>query len=84
MRRSDRIALITKTLSENPNKVISLNHFSKRLGAAKSSISEDMDIIKNALINSGRGTCNYSRSCRWGALSQSKVHANIKVFTSPA
>lgn len=55
MRRSDRIALITKTLSENPNKVISLNHFSKRLGAAKSSISEDLDIIKNALINSGEG-----------------------------
>ncbi|MGI5860334.1 MAG: pur operon repressor, partial [Tepidanaerobacteraceae bacterium] len=48
MRRSDRIALISKTLSENPNKVISLSSFSDRLGAAKSSISEDLDIIKKA------------------------------------
>ncbi|NLU10311.1 MAG: pur operon repressor [Tepidanaerobacter acetatoxydans] len=55
MRRSDRIALISKTLSENPNKVISLNYFAKRLGAAKSSISEDLDIIKNAFINAGEG-----------------------------
>ena len=55
MRRSDRIALISKTLSENPNKVISLSSFSDRLGAAKSSISEDLDIIKKALIASGEG-----------------------------
>lgn len=55
MRRSERIALISKTLSENPNKIISLNHFGEWLGAAKSSISEDLDIIKNAYNNSGQG-----------------------------
>ncbi|MDD4568622.1 MAG: pur operon repressor [Tepidanaerobacteraceae bacterium] len=55
MRRSDRIALISKVLLENPNKIISLNYFSKRLQAAKSSISEDLDIIKNTFITLDEG-----------------------------
>ncbi|NLZ53352.1 MAG: pur operon repressor [Thermoanaerobacteraceae bacterium] len=55
MRRSERIALISKTLSENPNKIISLNHFGQWLGAAKSSISEDLNIIKDAYKTSGQG-----------------------------
>lgn len=55
MRRSDRLVLLSKTLSENPNKVISLSHFSERLEAAKSSISEDLDIIKNAFSVTGEG-----------------------------
>ena len=55
MRRSERIALISKTLSENPNKIISLNYFSERLGAAKSSISEDLDILKNAFTTGKEG-----------------------------
>jgi purine operon repressor len=48
MRRSERLALLAKILCENPNKVISLNYFGERFGAAKSSISEDLNIIKNA------------------------------------
>jgi len=55
MRRSERIALISNTLSKNPNKIISLSYFSQWLGAAKSSISEDLDIIKRAYHNSGQG-----------------------------
>ncbi|HHX22611.1 MAG: pur operon repressor [Tepidanaerobacteraceae bacterium] len=55
MRRSDRIAFISKKLSEHPNKVVSLNYFSERLEAAKSSISEDLDIIKKAFLNLKEG-----------------------------
>lgn len=55
MRRSERLVLISKILSENPNKVISLNHFSKLLDAAKSSISEDIDIIKTTFELVGAG-----------------------------
>ena len=55
MRRSERLILMSKILSENPNKVISLNLFSEKLNAAKSSISEDIDIIKNTYDMVGDG-----------------------------
>lgn len=55
MKRSERLALLSKMLCENPNKVISLNFFSERLDAAKSSISEDLNIIKNAFALSKEG-----------------------------
>ena len=40
---------ITKILTENPNKVIGLNKFSDLLNAAKSTISEDIVIIRELL-----------------------------------
>lgn len=53
MRRGERLALLSKMLCENPNRIISLKFFSERLDAAKSSISEDLNIIKNAFAISG-------------------------------
>jgi len=55
LKRSERLILTSKILSENPNKVISLNVFSDKFNAAKSSISEDIDIIKNAYNMAGDG-----------------------------
>ena len=46
--RNNRISAITKILLDNPNKVINLNHFTEMLNAAKSTISEDIVIIKKA------------------------------------
>ncbi|MDY3828469.1 MAG: pur operon repressor [Clostridium sp.] len=47
--RSSRIAIITKILMDNPNKIIKLNEFSDMLNAAKSTISEDILIIRESL-----------------------------------
>ena len=47
MRRSSRIVAITKILSDKPYKLISLNQFTERFDAAKSTISEDLAIIKD-------------------------------------
>jgi purine operon repressor len=55
VRRNERLALISKILYENPNKVISLNYFTEKFGAAKSTISEDLNIIKNALHETQQG-----------------------------
>jgi len=55
MRRSERLVLLSKYLYEHPNEVISLNHFTEKFGAAKSSISEDLNIIKNAFLQTGQG-----------------------------
>ncbi len=46
MRRSERLAVITKILTSNPNHVVPLSEFGKSLGAAKSTISEDLAIIR--------------------------------------
>ncbi|SKA78803.1 purine operon repressor, PurR [Clostridium sp. USBA 49] len=47
--RNTRIAAITKILIENPNKVINLNTFTEKFNSAKSTISEDILVIKETL-----------------------------------
>ncbi|WP_312649663.1 pur operon repressor [Proteiniclasticum sp.] len=47
--RNSRISAITKILIENPNKIMSLNYFSEMLNAAKSTISEDILVIREIL-----------------------------------
>ena len=47
--RNSRVVAITKLLLENPNKMSGLNQFSDLLNAAKSTISEDIVIIRELL-----------------------------------
>ncbi len=47
--RNNRIVAITQILLNNPSKVISLNNFLEPLNAAKSSISEDIVIIRETI-----------------------------------
>ena len=47
--RNNRVVAITKILIETPNKVIGLNIFSELLNAAKSTISEDIVIVREVL-----------------------------------
>lgn len=44
--RNSRISVITKILIENPSKIMSLNYFAEVLNAAKSTISEDILVIR--------------------------------------
>lgn len=54
--RNNRISAITKILVDNPNKIINLNYFTELLNAAKSTISEDIVMIKQSFnaLNIGR------------------------------
>ncbi|MEG1256917.1 pur operon repressor [Clostridium sp.] len=47
--RNQRVIGITKVLTENPNKVITLNLFTEKFNAAKSTISEDIVIVREVL-----------------------------------
>ncbi len=49
MKRNKRVGAILKTLMDYPSQIFTLNYFSKKLDAAKSSISEDVVILKNIL-----------------------------------
>ncbi len=54
-KRSERVALLTKALVERPHHLFSLTEFSERLQAAKSSLSEDIALIKAVLEATGQG-----------------------------
>lgn len=55
MTRNQRVAAITKMFLENPNKILSLNIFSEAFDAAKSTISEDIVIIRETLLKLSLG-----------------------------
>lgn len=46
LQRSERIAVIMKILSDHPNQLFTFNYFSENFNCAKSTLSEDVDIIK--------------------------------------
>lgn len=50
IQRNERVAIIIKTLGDNPGKIYTLGYFSDMLNAAKSTISEDIGIVQN-LVN---------------------------------
>ena len=54
-RRNQRIGALMKIFSERPNHVFSYNYFSKLFSAAKSTISEDIVIVKELVKDLGYG-----------------------------
>ena len=54
-RRSERLVDMTNYLLENPSQLVPLTFFADRYGSAKSSISEDLTIIKETFERRGIG-----------------------------
>ena len=55
LKRSGRLVDMTRYLLEHPNTTVSLSYFSERYESAKSSISEDLVIVKETFENQGIG-----------------------------
>ncbi|MDQ0220904.1 pur operon repressor [Peribacillus cavernae] len=55
-RRSERLVDMTNYLLEHPGRLVSLTYFAERYSSAKSSISEDLTIIKETFESRGIGT----------------------------
>lgn len=49
LHRKERVAAILKILSDNPYRVISLGHFSELFDSARSTLSEDITIVKKVV-----------------------------------
>lgn len=56
LQRSERLAAMLKIMLDEPGKIFNLGSFSEMLGSAKSSLSEDMDILRGTLEKLGLGT----------------------------
>lgn len=55
VRRSNRLVDMTRYLMEHPRNLVSLKFFGQRYGSAKSSISEDLSIIRHTVATWGVG-----------------------------
>ncbi len=55
VRRNERMAALTKILTSAPNRIFTLSHFCELFGAAKSTMSEDIDILREVLKSFGLG-----------------------------
>lgn len=56
LRRSGRLVDMTRYLLQRPHTLLPLAYFCDRYGAAKSSISEDLDIVKESFETQGVGS----------------------------
>lgn len=56
LQRNERIAALLKVLSDNPNKIFTLGQFTEMFGTAKSTLSEDIDIVQKLLAKFQFGT----------------------------
>ena len=55
IRRNERMAALTKLLTASPNQIHTLSHFCELFGAAKSTLSEDIDILRDVYKTFGLG-----------------------------
>lgn len=67
MKRSNRLIALTNFLLENPHTLKSLTYFSKVYDSAKSSISEDLDIVDDVFRQQGIGYINRLSGATGGA-----------------
>ncbi len=56
LHRNARIGALVKILSDNPNRIFTFNEFSEMFGCAKSTLSEDIDILQNLMKRFSLGT----------------------------
>jgi purine operon repressor len=55
VRRNERMAVLTKLLTASPNQIFTLSHFCDLFGAAKSTLSEDINLLREVLTAYGLG-----------------------------
>lgn len=55
LKRNERIAALVKILCDQPNRIFTLNYFTEMFNSAKSTISEDIVVVKQAMGEMGLG-----------------------------
>ena len=49
VKRNERLAVMMRILTESPNRIFTLGVFCEMFGAAKSTMSEDIDILRKVI-----------------------------------
>jgi purine operon repressor len=66
VKRSERLVEMTIYFLQNPNLTTPLNYFTEKFNAAKSSVSEDLAIIKDSFEKNNMGSLNTFAGARGG------------------
>lgn len=66
MKRTERVGTLIKILTENPSKIFTLQYFCDLFGAAKSSVSEDIQVANSSIRFSGFGFLETLSGARGG------------------
>ncbi len=66
MKRAQRACAITHILTENPNRDYPLGYFAEMFGCAKSSVSEDLQIVREATEATGLGYVETTSGAKGG------------------
>ncbi len=66
MKKTERVCAIVQTLSDHPNQDFSLGGFAAAYGCAKSSISEDIRLVRDAIAQTGYGYIETTVGARGG------------------
>ena len=66
MKRAQRACVITQILTENPNRDYPLAYFADRFGCAKSSVSEDLQVVRQAVEEAGLGYVETTAGAKGG------------------
>ncbi|MDR5659192.1 pur operon repressor [Serpentinicella sp. ANB-PHB4] len=82
LKRNERIAAMVKILSDYPNKLFTLNYFTERFDAAKSTISEDIVVVKQSMNKLGLGQVKTVAGATGGVkyVPQTSQYQNKKVL----
>ena len=73
IRRNERMSAMIKILSDAPNRIFTLSHFCEMFGAAKSTMSEDIDILREVVSTFGLGELETVTGAAGGVRYRAKV-----------
>ena len=76
IRRNERLAAMTRILVESPNKIFTLGTFCEMFGAAKSTLSEDIDILRGVFGVRGQVFRDYANGIESEPMTRSEVKDN--------
>jgi purine operon repressor len=76
LKRTDRLVVLSTLLAKNPNTLFSLTDLAALTGAAKSTVSEDLTIVKEVLSSFSLGELYSVTGAAGGVLYRPKEHAD--------
>lgn len=81
VKRNYRIVYMSHYLSERPNQLIQLSYFTDYFDCAKSSVSEDLDYIRQVFSENGLGTIKTLSGVAGGVVYQPALPDSVKKAT---
>ena len=76
--RKERLCTISSILTQNPSEIYPLSYFADMFGAAKSTMSEDVAIIREAFERQGMGTVAVVMGANGGVKYRPKLSDEVK------